>query len=86
MLPFPVLSAGEIFALNPTRFVVRCRHCRRIILSDIPRIGSRESDALVSHLKDCQPGSAAREEQRWREEMGPLLERFDVTRSREIAP
>ena len=59
-------------------FIVRCRHCRRIILSDVPRIGPRESDALVSHLKHCQPDLAARHEQRWRTTLGALLEQFDV--------
>lgn len=64
------------------RFVVRCRHCRRIILADVPRIGERESDALVSHLKDCLPERTACEEQCWRNEIGRLLQHFDVTRGR----
>lgn len=67
----PRLSSG---------YVARCRHCRRIILADVPRIGPRESDALVSHLKHCQPDLAARQEQRWRNEMGSLLEQFVVQR------
>lgn len=68
--------------MEPTRvssgFVVRCRHCRRIILADVPRIGPRESDALLSHLKYCQPELVARHGKRWQREMGALLEQFDV--------
>ncbi len=61
-------------------FVVRCRHCRRIVLASVPRIADREADALISHLKDCQPGRAAREEARWRAELGAVLEEFEVTK------
>lgn len=63
-------------------FVVRCRNCRRVVLTGVPRIGSRESDALVSHLKDCRPDLVTRGDQRWRNEMGPLLEQFEVTNER----
>lgn len=66
--------------MSPTSFIVRCRHCRRIILAEVPRIGPREADALVSHLKYCQPELAARQEQRWRTTLGALLEQFDVTK------
>jgi hypothetical protein len=62
-------------------FVIRCRNCHRIVLARVPYIGARESDALVSHLKDCRPDLVAREEPRWRTEMGSLLEQFDVTRT-----
>lgn len=59
-------------------FVVRCRTCRRIVLN-VPRIGERESDALVSHLKTCRPDLVEATALEWRPELGPLLEQFDVT-------
>lgn len=62
------------------RFLVRCRNCRRIVLSSVPRIGPRESDALVSHLKECRPDLTGRSDQRRQTEMGLLLEQFDVTK------
>ena len=71
------IGRNQEFLMTST-FVARCRNCRRIILSDVPRIGARESDALVSHLKNCRPDLVARADQRWRTEMGPLLEHFDV--------
>jgi len=60
-------------------FVVRCRSCRRIILDGIVRIGEREGDALVWHLKTCRPDLVRTDEVGWRPELGPLLMQFDVT-------
>jgi hypothetical protein len=65
----------------PSTFVVRCRHCHRIALTNVPHIGERESDALVSHLKHCSPDLAAREEEWWRRELGRLLGQFDVSKT-----
>ena len=62
-------------------FVVRCRNCHRVVLASAPHIGARESDALVSHLKECRPDLVGRSDQRWRTELGSLLEQFDVTRT-----
>ena len=60
------------------QFTVRCRSCRRTVLFKVPRIGDRESDALVSHLKMCRPDLVNPRGEFWRPELGPLLERFDV--------
>jgi hypothetical protein len=62
------------------KFIVRCRSCHRIVL-DIVRIGDRESDALLSHLKTCRPDLVKAGEAGWRPELGSLLEQFDVTRA-----
>ena len=64
------------------KFTVRCRTCRRVVLRNIVRLGDRETDALVSHLKECRSDLVSRGDQEWRIEMGPLLEQFDVTSER----
>lgn len=74
-------ASAEGVSCVSSNFLVRCRHCRRIVLVDVSRIGVRESDALVSHLKDCQPELARSREESWRKEIGALLEKFDVAKN-----
>jgi len=60
-------------------YIVRCRTCRHVVLRGVSRIADRESDALVSHLKDCRPDLVGPSDQQWRPQLGPLLDQFDVS-------
>lgn len=60
------------------KFVVRCRTCRRIVLSGIERVGVREADALALHLGKCRPDVVGLEDGRWTLDLGALLTHFDV--------
>ena len=74
----PLHTAGELDEVI-VGYTVRCRTCRRVVLRGVRRIADRESDALVSHLKECRPDLVGPSDQQWRPQLGRLLDHFDVS-------
>ncbi len=60
---------------TPPRFDVRCRHCRRVILS-ASRVTDAEADQLREHLARDHPGVAPPANA----DVGGTLGHFDVER------